>query len=296
MREIRPRLRWAITIVYLVTLPFLRDVWEFLNTRSSTLADLFPLAMGVLLIVALAVYLVRIKRERRPRVYAALCGVILLYLYSFFTLSMPIERVHLAQYGLLSVLVYWSMARGGEGIALCAWAAIVTIEFGLADECIQGLLRARIYDFNDLILNAKAALLGQLLMAFVIRPWEGSSHPRPGRVRAVGRGPVACAVLACAILASLTALNISIIEQGTPTIRDDVHAGHGALAYRDGFRRFGRRTVIVNAVIIAMLLLALVAPRWYLGPAAGEIRTVIIAGLCSPLILLAGKLCGMRFR
>lgn len=288
--------RWTIAGIYLFSLPFMRRAWELAGAKSPFLARAIPLASGVALLLALLWRLVLIKREARIFVWLSLAAVCVVYALMFHALPQQIERVHLSQYALLSVLVFWAMGDGYEGYVLSIWAAIVTVELGLADECLQGLLPSRIYDLNDVVLNAKAALMGQAVVAFVLRPWErGGRNLKPVDARPAWPGALWlwCAG-ACVIL--LAAFNIHALELGTPTITQDVHRGDGAFAHRDGFLYFGMRAILLNATVLAVALLVIVWTRRRPGERARSLRTAVTCGLLSPLVLLAGRLMGLHFR
>ncbi|MDD5557966.1 MAG: VanZ family protein [bacterium] len=284
-----PARRWLLTGCLALSLPFTRSVWEAVRSLNPALADALPLAAGALLAGVILAYLAAAKAERRPAVIIAAAAISAAFLVVFRSLPQPIERVHLAQYGTLSVMVFWAM--GGSGPASCLPAFAATVFLGLADECVQGLMAARIYDLNDVILNAKAALLGQGMVAFVLRPWEA------GPVRAAaraGRVPPALRIAAALVLAAAV-FNILILEAGTPTLSWDVHAGHGILGRRDGYRHFGAAAAAANAGVIASAVLILRSRRTRGSPAAG-LRAVIVCGLLPSAVLLAGRLAGFRFR
>lgn len=285
--------RWAVAGIYLFSLPFMRRVWDMTGGESPFLSKAVPVATGMALLFALLWHLILNKREARKSVWLSLAAVCAAYAFMFRALPQQIERVHLAQYALFSMLVFWAMGDGGVGYGLAVWAALVTVELGLADECIQGLIPSRIYDVNDVLLNAKSALLGQAVVVFVLRPWEGHGR-RSGAADVCGAGrrevPLWC-VLACVIL--LTAVNVCVLEFGTPTMTQDVLKN---FAHRDGFRYFGARAVLLNAAAIAAASSVIVLTRRHAGGRARALRTAIVCGLLSPLVLLSGRLLGLHFR
>jgi hypothetical protein len=288
--------RWTIAGFYLSSLPFMRCAWELTGAKSPFLAHAIPLASGVALLLALLWRLVLIKREARIAVWLFLAAVCVVYALMFRALPQQIERVHLSQYALLSMLVFWAMGDGYEGYVLSIWAAIVTVELGLADECLQGLMPSRIYDLNDVVLNAKAALIGQAVIAFVLRPWErGGRNLKPVDARPAWPGTLWlwCA-WACVIL--LAAFNVYTLELGTPTITQDVHRGDGAFVHRDGFLYFGLRAILLNAAVLAAATVIVVSTRRRPGERARSLRTAVTCGLLSPLVLLAGRLLNVHFR
>ncbi|MEI6633841.1 MAG: VanZ family protein [Chlamydiota bacterium] len=283
-------IRWLIVGGYLLTLPFMRRGWDLVRTRGGDpAADALPLAAGLALVAALAWYLVAKKREVRISVYLLLAGVCGVSAALFCSLREPIMRIHIAQYALMSIFVFWAMEGEREGWTFCLWAALVTSELGLADESFQGLLPSRIYDLQDVFLNVKAAILGQAVVLLVLRPWESHGRaPRP----AGERNRAAFTAIAFSLVTLLALLNIALIEKGTPTLGG---WGNAVVKGRDGFRFFGAAAVAANAVVIiaASILAAAGGP---LRGAARALRAAAVCGLLSPLILIAGRLLGMRFR
>lgn len=87
---------------------------------------------------------------------ATIAGIVLSY-YE------PIEATHLLEYGLLSVLIIYALA--GEKhrpfpINLYYKAALITLLIGIADEIHQGSLPNRVFDVNDILINAISGVLG----------------------------------------------------------------------------------------------------------------------------------------
>ncbi len=289
-------LRWAIAGAYLASLPFMRRAWELTGARSAFLSHAIPVAAGAVLLVALLWHLLLIKREARAAVWLSLAAVCVAYALMFRAIPQRIERVHLSQYSLLSMIVFWAMADGYGRYLLCIWAALVTVELGFADECFQGLLPSRIYDLNDVLLNAKAALIGQAVIAFVLRPGETGGHIVESiKAHAGRRGTRSLwCVFACVIL--LTAFNIYTLERGTPTITHDVHREDGTFAHRDGFLYFGPGTVLLNVAVLTAAFVIGVSTGRRSGAGARSLRTAIICGLFSALVLLTGRLLNLHFR
>ncbi|MCY3592635.1 MAG: VanZ family protein [Acidobacteria bacterium] len=72
-----------------------------------------------------------------------------------------LERMHLVLYGVVGLLLYRALLRGGRSaVAAALSAAVLTSLVGLADEFIQWLVWVRAGDFYDCLLNASAAGCG----------------------------------------------------------------------------------------------------------------------------------------
>ncbi len=74
-------------------------------------------------------------------------------------LSIPEERVHFAQYGLMAVLARQALAWHVSPPRQYLGAFVIAAMAGWLDELIQGLLPDRVYDLRDVAINAVAAFL-----------------------------------------------------------------------------------------------------------------------------------------
>lgn len=75
-----------------------------------------------------------------------------------FNLSIPEEKVHFLQYGLLGMMV--TATARNESLALLAKLALFAISVGIIDEAIQWCLPNRVGDPRDVAFNTMAAILG----------------------------------------------------------------------------------------------------------------------------------------
>lgn len=148
-----------------LSLPWTPRLVRWSNIRFGRSGVLVPVA--ILLAVAGGVLLRRLAaRGRRgaPWPHLALAGIILGAAAAWhFLASSFVGRIHLPEYGLLSVLAFqagggtmWAALGGG------AFAAIV----GLLDEGAQLFIPGRVFDWWDVALNLVAALLGALTCAW----------------------------------------------------------------------------------------------------------------------------------
>jgi hypothetical protein len=150
--------------VVFATVPFTRRIVLALRTTdllSATVTSLYAVA------VAGVVYYVLFNRRLSDWiafavVSALLCVVTVLLL----GLSIPEERVHFLQYGTMALLARYAFAyppgRVGSGTTL-ALALLLTAALGLLDECLQGLVPSRVFDWRDVGMNAGAAVMALLL-------------------------------------------------------------------------------------------------------------------------------------
>lgn len=90
-------------------------------------------------------------------------GVAAAYLLVFVRMTIPEERTHLIEYGVLAVLIYEALAeRAGQGRRLPApalLAVLATTLAGTLDECIQAFLPNRVFDARDILFNILAGVM-----------------------------------------------------------------------------------------------------------------------------------------
>ena len=82
---------------------------------------------------------------------------------------MPIERIHLIEYGGLGWLAYRALRHRFAGVDLLWLAALTTLNIGFVDELIQGALPGRFYDAKDVAVNGLSGLLAVLAVALLDR-------------------------------------------------------------------------------------------------------------------------------
>jgi hypothetical protein len=149
----------AYVAVVFVTVPFARQVVLALR-NTDTLGATVTAAYAVA--VAGVVHYVLFNRRLADWiafvvVAALLCVVTVLLL----GLAIPEERVHFLQYGSMALLARSALARGTEGDARAARHLLlgiaITSTLGLLEECLQGLVPRRVFDWRDVAMNAGAA-------------------------------------------------------------------------------------------------------------------------------------------
>lgn len=84
--------------------------------------------------------------------------------------AIPIERVHLIEYGLLSYLAYRCSKNYYSGFIAYALAALLVFDAGFIDEIIQHYLPDRVYDTRDVITNGLSGILGLSAVWILSRP------------------------------------------------------------------------------------------------------------------------------
>jgi hypothetical protein len=110
------------------------------------------------------------KRVLREELVCALsfCG---LFALTYRFCKFPIEKVHLAEYVILTVGIFSLVVQRGKGKWALGQAFLWTFCVGVADELWQGILPSRYFDFRDIAINGISAFLGVLFIRGVLNPW-----------------------------------------------------------------------------------------------------------------------------
>ena len=132
-----------------------------------------PAVLIALLLAAGLGWLVLVKKDRRPLTFLFLSNVAIAYFLAVSTLAdVPVERIHLIEYGVLALLAVRATRHHFDGWLAYGVAMSLVFDAGFLDEVIQKFIPDRVYDPRDVMTNAVAGLLG--LLAVVVARW-----PRP---------------------------------------------------------------------------------------------------------------------
>ena len=167
-----------------VSLPFLPVIVTWARSRLGPSSISLPLeALLVLCALLPALRLLRRPRPSPPWPHLAYVGLLFAALATLSTLaSSPIGRVHLVEYGLLSILILRALPPRNAGRYLVAFAIAATV--GFADEIVQIAIPNRVFDWYDVGLNISAALLGSAAAA-----WWRWTAPGDGGTGGDGSSP-----------------------------------------------------------------------------------------------------------
>lgn len=144
--------RWTVVVLYtliiLATLPFVRNVWDWVGESRGyiLLISLYCGAAGFIYI--------------RYKNILFLGLIFLISLAIFKLIPLPIERIHFIEYGVLGWLVWRAAGEKKWGFVI-ALGYIVVIS--VLDEVIQGILPNRFYDIRDIWMNIVGGCIGLVL-------------------------------------------------------------------------------------------------------------------------------------
>lgn len=153
---------WALAVVVAIysTLSLARTLAAALNDSGFIGVGLFLL--GCLLVLATIVTQGLKTRPGGAEIAVAL-GVAAAYLLVFVRMTIPTERSHLIEYGVVAVFIYEALmerASQGRRVPFPALLAVLTTSLvGVIDECIQAFLPSRVFDPRDIVFNVLAAVM-----------------------------------------------------------------------------------------------------------------------------------------
>lgn len=159
----RERRLWIWTLIVVVAI---YSTLGLAQTLAAALgegpvgAGLFML--GCLLVLATIVTQGLTRSPSRTEVGVAL-GVAAAYLFVFVRMTIPAERTHLIEYGVVAVFIYEALTeRESQGRRVpvpMLFAVLATSLIGALDECIQLLLPNRVFGWRDILFNVLAAVM-----------------------------------------------------------------------------------------------------------------------------------------
>lgn len=192
--------------------------WAWLSRAlgPGILARLLPVAVTVLVLLVIAQRFVdRVNRGHRVNLIFLGLGLVC----AIFSLALPdphvpIKRIHVAEYIVLSFLVRATLSYRLQGWQLTLFTVLVTLLLGIHDELLQGLHPQRYYGWLDIIVNGSGGLSGALLghgLLCCVRPEVEARQPGV-------RGPAGLVTLFFLVGASTAWLVLMLYQQRGSTI------------------------------------------------------------------------------
>lgn len=156
-----PRSSWIIFGICLAaiyaSLPFVRGV--VIALRDQHLLSLAITLMFFVTGVAVAYYVVFDVRLSDRTAFFALALIAAAVGSLILGLSIPEERVHFLEYGLLAILARHALSWNVGPPRQYFLGLAITGAAGLVDELLQGVIPGRFFDWRDVAINGVAALL-----------------------------------------------------------------------------------------------------------------------------------------
>ena len=190
-KTILKKIWWSIVVVYLMviyaTAGVAPQLWDRINKMTGGNGTRLIYLACFIVIAAVLVHMVFVNRERSVSRYFLL----LFFIWIFFTLNkiaiFPVEKIHLLEYGVLSVLFYNALKIDidREHMKLYDTGIFLGLAAGFIDEIAQWFVPGRFFDFRDILLNFASSVTVFMAIRFVIL-----KHPSTSRkLRSRGMRP-----------------------------------------------------------------------------------------------------------
>ena len=159
----RERRLWAWTLAVVAAI---YSTLGLARTLNAALGDL-GLGVGLFMLCCLLVLATAVTQGLRVRPggaeIAVALGVAAAYLLVLVRMSIPTERSHLIEYGVVALFIHEALAeraRHGRRVPAPALLAVVAAGLvGVLDECLQLLIPSRVFDPVDMLFNVLAATM-----------------------------------------------------------------------------------------------------------------------------------------
>lgn len=164
------RIWWLITILYIsfiyATLGIAPAIWKNLNNFFKGHGVVAQYIIYSAIFILVFIYILFVKKEK------SLAGYLLFFLFVgiFFIMvrfeKNPGEKIHMAQYGLLGVLLYNALKIDFNIFDkyLYLWGSLICLIAGAMDEVIQGILPNRFFTWHDIFINGLSGIIALLVI------------------------------------------------------------------------------------------------------------------------------------
>ena len=125
-----------------------------------------PILIPALIILLVTGYVVKVKKIQPILQWKFLVSGFLFLIISlaFPDPDIPVKRIHVTEYALLSFLVRYTMSFRYSGRALLTYSIIFTCILGIHDEFLQGIHSQRTYGLKDMVVNGLSAIGSGLIL------------------------------------------------------------------------------------------------------------------------------------
>lgn len=152
-KHIRPVLLYGSAFLLVLLYVNLFVVWRWFNKHlGKEIMAILPIVITLVCLAFIGVFLKRtlkkgINVDWRWVLAGMLCCMVALLIPDS---SVPVKRIHVPEYILLSLLLRYIMSSRLHGLSLLFFSAAMTSLLGIHDELLQGFHSSRTYGLTDL--------------------------------------------------------------------------------------------------------------------------------------------------
>ncbi len=166
---------WSCVIF--CTIPFARKFGDIIKEHIGHGFFLFATVAGVIAAGILAFTTLR-RRSLPLSAYGWLLGILTVFIgYAYYLRHIPVEPIHVLEYGILGLLVYRALVHRIRDYSVYVIAMLIVGLIGVIDEYIQWVIPSRVFDLRDIRTNVIAGGLAQIGIAAGLRPALVSGLP-----------------------------------------------------------------------------------------------------------------------
>lgn len=133
---------------------------DLIGDRGILMAPFIVVGAVLVTTLSLATWLPGREKKWLPISFGCICCLLALLIPDP---AIPIKRIHVSEYLLLSLVVRWTLARQTRGKGLLVSSILLSILFGIHDEILQGFHPLRTYGLRDMLTNGLAGFGGSLI-------------------------------------------------------------------------------------------------------------------------------------
>jgi len=165
---------WSISIFYIVflyaTLGVALPVWNKLNSLLGGRGVIAQYIIYFIVGASVFIYVLFIKKEKSPVRYILFCLFVIIFFILVKFEECPGEKIHMAQYGLLGVLLYNTLRIDFDRFSkkLYMYGSLICLLAGALDEVIQWILPNRTFTWHDVVINGISGMIALLVIRFNI--------------------------------------------------------------------------------------------------------------------------------
>ncbi len=160
----------VFTAVVFATIPVARALRNAVDASVGREIFIY-LTLAATVVVAVIACRILQRRGSPPAAYVWLYAVLAAFAIFAWTLrAIPEEAIHVAEYGVLGLLVYRALLHRVRDWTIYVAASLVVGMIGIVDEFLQWIAPSRYYDLRDIGINFVAGALAQVAIAAGLRP------------------------------------------------------------------------------------------------------------------------------
>ena len=168
----------GVLVIY-CTIPVARTLRETIDAQVGR--EVFLYLTALLAVIGGIIAYKNLRQRKLPLgAYLWLFGILALFGFSIYQLrAIPEEAIHLAEYGVLSLLVYRALTQRMHDYGIYVAVTLIVGIIGMLDEYIQWVVPTRLFDLRDIYTNLVAGGLAQIAILSGLRPALITGRPSP---------------------------------------------------------------------------------------------------------------------